>query len=75
MQLTPYNVYTRIFSKVCSGAKISEADFGVLRLGRFLKPFDQAGQVAVALAVQDAAKDAGLKSRAEFQTELGRLLG
>lgn len=57
-------------------AKIMESDFGVLRLRRFLQPFDQAGQVAVALVVQDATKDAaGLKSKAEFDGELKRLLG
>lgn len=33
------------------------------------------GQIAVALVVRDAAKDAGFKSRGEVQAELKRLLG
>jgi len=75
MQLTPYNIYTRTFAKVASGAKITEADFGVLRLRRFLQPFDQKGQIAVALAVQDVSQgDPKLKSKGEFEAELTRLL-
>lgn len=78
MGMTPdtYSIYTRTFAKVASGAKIQESDFGVLRLRRFLKPFDQRGQVAVALAVQDVAQgDPKLKSKGEFEAEVRRLFG
>ena|GEM_PF-5213928 len=74
--MDPYNIYARTFAKVASGAKITESDFGVLRLRRFLSPFDQRGQIAVALAVQDVTQnDSKLKSKAEFDAELRRLLG
>lgn len=76
MPLDTYSIYTRTFAKVASGAKIQESDFGILRLRRFLQPFDQAGQVAVALAVQDVTQgDPKLKSKGEFEGELRRLLG
>ncbi|OQX67447.1 MAG: hypothetical protein B6A08_15460 [Sorangiineae bacterium NIC37A_2] len=71
-----FSIYTRTFAKVASGAKVTESDFGVLRLRRFLRPFDQRGQVAVALAVQDVTQgDSKLKSKAEFEAEVKRLLG
>jgi len=72
--MTSYEIYVRAFAKVASGSKVAEPDFGVLRLKRFFRPFDEAGQVAVALAVQDATKDTGLKSRTEFAAELRKLL-
>lgn len=69
-----YSIYTRAFSKVASGAKLTDADFGSFRFKRLFKPFDQAGQVAVALAVQDVNKDFVLRSKADFDAEMQRLL-
>lgn len=73
MRTDPYTVYLRTYGKVASGAKLADADFPVRRLRRFLQPFDQSGEVAVALAVQDVNQDKPLKSKTEFEEELRRL--
>lgn len=74
MPSNTYSIYTRAFAKVASGAKVTDADFGSFRFRRLFRPFDQAGQVAVALAVQDVNKDFVLKSKADFDAEMKRLL-
>lgn len=71
MATDSYSVYLRSFAKAASGAKITEADFLDGALPEIL---DLPGQAAVALAVQDVAKDAALKSKAEFEAEVNRLL-
>lgn len=66
-----YSVYLRSFAKAASGAKITETDFLDGALPEIL---DLPGQAAVALAVQDVSKDLELKSKAEVEEELQRLL-
>lgn len=70
----PYSIYVRTFGKTASGAKLTDADYGSRHLGRFFRPYGRDGQVAVAMAVQDTMKDEPLKARAEFESELRRLL-
>lgn len=74
MNADSYTIHNRAFAKVASGTKVTDADFGSFRFKRLFKPFDQAGPVAVALAVQDVNKDLALKSKGDFEVEMKRLL-
>jgi hypothetical protein len=74
MQHDPYSIYVRSYGKTASGAKLTDADYGITHIGRFFRPFGREGQVAVAMAVQDMVKDEPLRAKGEFERELRRLL-
>lgn len=68
-----YSIYLRSYGKLASGARLTDRDYGTLRLRRLFRPFDESGQIAMALAVQDVNQDSKLKSKGEFEAELKRL--
>lgn len=70
----PYSIYIRTFGKTASGAKLTDADYGMTRWRRLFRPYGPEGQLAVAMAVQDMVKDQPLKAKGEFEAELRRLL-
>ncbi|AUX37889.1 MULTISPECIES: hypothetical protein [Sorangium] len=70
-----YLIYTRIFGKVSSGTKLTDADFGATTFHEGFTPYSEEGQIAVSMAAQDVKMGAAMRSKPEFLTELHRLRG
>jgi hypothetical protein len=73
--MSPYSIYVRTYGKVASGAKITELDFlRPSRLRFFRRAYGPEAETAAAMAVQDSTKDTPMRSKAEVEAELRRLL-
>lgn len=75
MRQDPYSIYVRTFGKVTSKARITDADYGTMYLGRFFRHYDRDGQIAVTMAIRDVAYDGALRTMSEFEEELRNTLG
>lgn len=74
MQQDPYSIYVLTFGKTASRAKLTDANYGSTVLGRIFRPYGPDGQAAVTIAAQDVTYEGALRTRAEFDEELRRLL-
>jgi hypothetical protein len=70
-----YSIYVRAYGKAASGTKFTDRDYiAPARLRMFERPYDQAGQLAVSLAIQDVCLLVPMKTEAEVEQEVQRLL-
>lgn len=74
MQKEAYSIYVEKYGKVKSGAKLDREDYGGRTAKGFVR-YDEAGQLAVSLAAQDAKEGGLLRSRTDFDEQIKRLSG
>lgn len=69
-----YSRYVRAYGKGTSGSRATDRDYGRKVLGLVFTPFPLEVQAAVSLGLRDALADKPLRTKAEVEQELGRLL-